>query len=258
METNQATAAIPQPAFADRMRHSKSLIAIVAVLGVTVMALSAALVVNRSEAQPDARVSETRLSDARVADGRASDPRVLTAVPALAAPVAQAAPVNASIQAPTAATKPVPAKVVAAAPKPVYTHPTPRPAPTVIAKNEVCNNCGTVVAVNPVKRQGQVNGVPVGNTTIGLGTVAGGVLGGLLGSQVGGGDGKKAMAVLGAVGGAYAGNKVEQNMKSVTVYDVRIRMNDGSFRNMEVSSPVGVGSQVTVEGNNIRMATAAG
>ena len=41
-----------QPSLSYRLRHSKSLIAIVAVLGVTVMALAAALVVNRSDAQP--------------------------------------------------------------------------------------------------------------------------------------------------------------------------------------------------------------
>ena len=94
----------------------------------------------------------------------------------------------------------------------------------------------------------------VGNTTVGLGTVAGGVIGGLLGNQVGGGSGKTAMTVLGAAGGAFAGNKIEENMKKVTVYQVRVRMNDGSTRNVEVSSSVPVGSKVIVEGNNLRMA----
>ena len=55
-------------------------------------------------------------------------------------------------------------------------------------------------------------------------------------------------------GGAFAGNKIEQNMKKVTVYQVRVRMNDGSTRNVEVSSSVPVGSKVIVEGNNLRMA----
>ena len=39
-----------QPSLSYRLRHSKALVAIVAVLGVTVMALAAALVVNRSDA----------------------------------------------------------------------------------------------------------------------------------------------------------------------------------------------------------------
>lgn len=230
METTQSPGSTYQPAFSDRMKHSKALIAIVAVLGVTVLALAGALVVNRSEAQSGVPA------------------QLAVAAPAIVAP---------AVTAPAPVAKPVP-KVVAVAPKPVYSNNVARPAPVVVARANVCGNCGTVEAVTAVKRQGQVNGVAVGNTTIGLGTVAGGVLGGLLGHQVGGGNGKTAMAVLGAAGGAYAGNKVEQNMKSVTVYDVRVRMADGSVRNMEISSPVAVGSQVTVEGKNLRMATAAG
>ena len=46
-----AESSVYQPGFASLMQHSKALVAIVAVLGVTVMALAAALVVNRSEAQ---------------------------------------------------------------------------------------------------------------------------------------------------------------------------------------------------------------
>ena len=233
METNQANPSV-QPAFADRMRHSKALVAIVAVLGVTVMGLTAALVANRSDAQPGP---------------------VAMSAPGPVASASPAAPVSPSKPAVAAA----PVKT-AVAPKPAPSTYTPanRPAPQVVARSNVCGNCGTVEAVNAVKRQGQVNGVAVGNTTIGLGTVAGGLIGGLLGNQVGGGNGKTAATVLGVAGGAYAGSKVEQNMKSVTVYDVRVRMQDGSLRTLEVSSPVNVGAAVTVEGKNIRLATAAG
>jgi uncharacterized protein YcfJ len=45
------------------------------------------------------------------------------------------------------------------------------------------------------------------------GTVLGGVAGGLLGSQIGGGSGKKVATVLGAAGGAYAGNQVQKGMQ---------------------------------------------
>ena len=102
-----------------------------------------------------------------------------------------------------------------------------------------------------VQRQGQVNGI--GNTEIGLGTVAGGVIGGLLGNQVGGGSGKTAATVLGAAGGAYAGNRVEKNMKKVTAYQMRVRMNDGTYRTIEQGSAIAAGSRVYVEGNTIRM-----
>lgn len=217
MDTNNQIPATPgsQPGFPQRMQHSKALVAIAAVLGVTVMALAAALVVNRSDAHPGG-------TEAKAPTTQSSTTSKLASNTAPAKPVVQQRPA-----------------VVAQAPAP---------------KPVVCADCGTVEAVTPIERQGQVNGVAVGNTTVGVGTVAGGVIGGLLGNQVGGGSGKTAMTVLGAAGGAFAGNKIEQNMKKVTVYQVRVRMNDGSTRNVEVSSAVAVGSKVIVEGNNLRMA----
>jgi outer membrane lipoprotein SlyB len=201
-----------QPGLSQRLQHSKALVAIVAVLGVTVMALAAALVVNRSDAQPGGSAAT-------------NEP-------------AQVAKLAADTSKPQAAK--------------------PHTTPTVVAqaspRANVCAACGTVEAVTPVQRQGKVNGVDVGNTTIGLGTVAGGVVGGLLGNQVGGGNGKTAMTVLGVAGGAFAGNQIEKNMKKVTVYEVRVRMDDGTVRNMEVSSAVAVGAKVVVEGKNLRLA----
>jgi outer membrane lipoprotein SlyB len=208
-----------QPSMGNSLQHSKALIAIVAVLGVTVMALAAALVTNRSDAQSDVpKVAATAAAPASklVADTHQSAP---------ASPIKH------------------------------------KPAPVVVAKSSAaatCADCGTVQSVTAVQRQGQVNGVPVGNTTIGLGTVAGGLLGGILGHQVGGGNGKTAATLLGVAGGAFAGNAVEKNMKKVTVYDVRVRMDDGSTRNMDISTAVPVGSKVIVEGKNLRLATAKG
>lgn len=239
MDTNNQIPATPgsQPAFAQRMQHSKALIAIAAVLGVTVMALAAALVVNRSDAQPggtDALAPTTQSSTtAKLASNYNSNSTTSnsTSTPAKLAPPK-----------PAVQQRPV---VVAQAPTQAQA-PAPRPV--------ACADCGTVEAVTPVQRQGDVNGVAVGDTTIGLGTVAGGVVGGLLGNQVGGGSGKTAMTVLGVAGGAFAGNQIEKNMKKVTVYQVRVRMNDGTTRNVEVSSSIPVGSRVIVEGKNLRMA----
>ncbi len=223
--TNPGFAAAPayQPGIANRMQHSKALVAIVAVLGVTVMALAAALVVNRYEAQPG---------------------------------LATLAPVT------VAQTKPLPAtRLLSETPKPVHAvakHSAVQPKPVQSSQASFCADCATVESVTAVQRQGQVNGVAVGNQTIGLGTVAGGLLGGLLGSRVGGGNGKTLATVAGLAGGAFAGNAIEKNMKRVTVYDVRLRMDDGSKRNMEVSGTVPVGSKVIVEGKNLRMANTAG
>ena len=236
MDTNNQIPATPgnQPAFSQRMQHSKALIAISAVLGVTVMALAAALVVNRSDAQPGGTDAMAPTTQSSTAAKLASN----TTTSSNSAPTpAKLAPAKPAVQ-----QRPV---VVAQAPSQAQA-PAPRPV--------ACADCGTVEAVTPVQRQGDVNGVAVGDTTIGLGTVAGGVVGGLLGNQVGGGSGKTAMTVLGVAGGAFAGNQIEKNMKKVTVYQVRVRMNDGSTRNVEVSSSIPVGSRVIVEGKNLRMA----
>ncbi|MBI2728067.1 MAG: glycine zipper 2TM domain-containing protein [Polaromonas sp.] len=231
METSQlATPNASGPAartgLADRMQHSKALIAIVAVLGITVAALAAALVVNKSDAQPNPYSANT-------------------AVQAPVTPVTAPAHVN---------------KLATTSSKPVAVNNTSRSSstPVQVAKANVCADCGTVESVTAEQRQGQVNGVAVGNQTIGIGTVAGGLLGGIVGNQMGAGNGKTAMTVLGAAGGAYAGNKVEANMKKVTVYNVAVRMDDGSRRNLDVSTSVPVGSKVIVEGQNLRMANAKG
>lgn len=63
------------------------------------------------------------------------------------------------------------------------------------------------------------------------GTVAGGVAGGLIGSQFGGGKGKTLATVVGAAGGAYAGNQAQDYLQKhdtvtttqrncKTVYDI--------------------------------------
>ena len=214
----QSPGAVIEPRLTDRFRQSKALIPTMAVMGVTVMALAAALVVNKSDAQ---------------SGGTSGYAATTQSAPTKEAPAVVRAPATALQRAP----------VVAQA--------DPRlPAPRAVS----CATCGTVESSVAVQRQGKVNGVAVGDTTIGIGTVAGGVLGGVLGNQVGGGNGKTAMTVLGAAGGAYAGNAVEKNMKKVTVYQMRVRMNNGSVRTIEQASPVAAGSSVVVEGNSLRLA----
>ncbi|MDO9360229.1 MAG: glycine zipper 2TM domain-containing protein [Polaromonas sp.] len=228
------------PDFSQKLQHNKTLVAIVAVLGVTVLALAAALVVKPSGAQPGGTMAPLTSS--------ATTEMVVPAPVPVA--VAQPQPAARSNLAPATTRAP------AAAPPLTYNN------GTVVAQNntetrpraDVCASCGRVESVTPVQRQGQVNGVAVGNQTIGLGTVAGGVVGGLLGNQMGSGKGNTAMTVIGAAGGAFAGNAIEKNMKKVTVYQVRVRMDDGTSRTMDVSSNIAVGSRVVVEGKNLRLA----
>ena len=56
------------------------------------------------------------------------------------------------------------------------------------------------------------------------------------------------MTILGAAGGALAGNEIEKNVKKHYSYRVTVRMDDGSFRTLSQSSApaVAVGERVRV------------
>ena len=120
----------------------------------------------------------------------------------------------------------------------------PWSAPGGTTRAVACATCGVVESVAAVQQQGQGSGV---------GVVAGGVVGGLLGHQFGGGKGKTAMTVLGAVGGGLAGNEIEKRARSQTVSDVTVRMDDGSTRTFRRADAPAVGSAVTVDGNSLRL-----
>jgi outer membrane lipoprotein SlyB len=137
----------------------------------------------------------------------------------------------------------------AAAPKPVHTQrgQVQAPAPVLHAAAP-CATCGTVESVNAVKQKGEGTG---------LGAVGGAVVGGLLGHQMGGGSGKKVTTVLGAVGGGVAGNEVEKHARATTVYQVKVRMEDGSLRTVTQNNAPAVGQKVTVEGSTLRVRASA-
>lgn len=126
--------------------------------------------------------------------------------------------------------------------------PAAAPAHTQVAR-AVCASCGVVESVQAVQQKGEGSG---------LGVAGGAVAGGLLGHQVGGGNGKTAMTVIGAVGGAFAGNEIEKRARATTVYDVQVRMEDGSVRTIRRSEPVTAGTKVQVEGTTLRVAGGSG
>ena len=80
------------------------------------------------------------------------------------------------------------------------------------------------------------------------------MIGGLLGNQVGGGNGRKAMTVVGAVGGGLAGHEIEKHARGETVYQVRVRMDNGTTRTVTVKNPPATGARVIVEGQSLRAA----
>ncbi len=93
-----------------------------------------------------------------------------------------------------------------------------RPAHTVKPVAQA-GTLGTVTAITPMYAQ---------ESTSGVGAVLGTVIGAAAGHQIGGGDGKKLATAVGAVGGAFAGNKIEKDRNSkLTGYRVDVRLDDG-------------------------------
>jgi len=167
---------------------------------------------------------------------------------ASAAPVAPAAPAAAPIsiqqtvtvpqEKPKAAAKPsthapvsartaAPMTVAAApyfppAPSAGYSYSPPAPAPAI------CRDCGVVDSVREVAVEAKGGGA---------GAVTGGILGGYIGNQWGRGATRDIATVLGAVGGAYAGNHIEKSAKETKRYDVTVRFEDGNTRTFSSDTP---------------------
>ena len=112
-------------------------------------------------------------------------------------------------------------------------------APRLAAYANTCASCGTVASIHAIALKGDATG---------LGAVAGGVTGAVVGNQIGRGNGNTAMTILGAAGGAFAGNEIEKNVKKHYSYRVTVRMDDGSFRTIsQPSAPaLTVGERVRV------------
>lgn len=115
----------------------------------------------------------------------------------------------------------------------------PRVAQTgsTATKSAACSQCGTIETIREVK-------VPTGQQSGGdqhniLGNVAGGVAGGVIGNQFGGGSGRDALTVVGAVGGALAGREIQRNMRTqetVSRYQTNVRMQDGTLRTVTTNT----------------------
>lgn len=109
---------------------------------------------------------------------------------------------------------------------------------------DVCDTCGTITQITPVQTEGE---------TSGAGAVAGAIIGGVIGHQFGSGSGNDAATAAGAVGGAVAGNEVEERRNANTVYRVKVDMNRGPTRTVDLASAEGftVGDRVRVTGDRL-------
>ena len=102
---------------------------------------------------------------------------------------------------------------------------------------------GRIVSIEPIRTR------PKGS---GVGAVAGGVVGGVLGNKVFGGT---AATVIGAAGGAVAGNNLERNHKEgVAGYRVAVRLDNGQSRTFTENQVGGlrVGDRVRVRGGRLQ------
>ena len=117
--------------------------------------------------------------------------------------------------------------------------------PPIAQAKPICHQCGRIESIHTIQQAARPSGI---------GVAAGAVLGGLLGNQVGGGNGRTLATVAGAVGGGYAGNEVERRTSTTSSYQVRVRMEDGSIRNMPQSGQNGwqIGDRVRIVNGSMR------
>ncbi len=116
------------------------------------------------------------------------------------------------------------------------------------AQAPACYDCGTVQSVQQIEHQGQGTG---------LGAVAGGVLGAVVGHQVGQGNGNTLATLIGAGGGALAGNTVEKNTRKTLSWKVNVAMADGSTRSFNFSTAPAFAAGDHVRVNNGQLLSAA-
>ncbi len=99
---------------------------------------------------------------------------------------------------------------------------TPVNAPVVT----VCARCGVIVSMRDIVTSGEGSG---------LGVAGGAVIGGLLGRQLGGGRGRDLATLVGAVGGAVAGNAVEKKARVTQSREITVLFDDGATRILRVA-----------------------
>ena len=197
-------------------------------LALTIIALATTLVVKNNDTLTDPATMTTGSS--------------ATSTPPVAvnnAPVVAAQPTTTNVNPPINES----ARPVHYAPAPLHHEAGRDYPPQQVATASACATCGVIDGYSAVKIQGQNNGV---------GAVAGGLGGALVGSQIAGRHNHTLGGVVGAIGGGLLGNAIESHQRTITEYDVRVRMADGSIRTVRQSTVPNVGQRVSVEGHTLR------
>jgi outer membrane lipoprotein SlyB len=104
---------------------------------------------------------------------------------------------------------------------------------------------GTVESINQVVEE---------KSPSGAGLVVGGLVGGGLGSLIGSGTGRTVATVVGAAGGAYAGNQVEKKQGQM-VWQIGVRYDDGSSATIRQAQPTNlrIGDRVRVSDTGVEL-----
>lgn len=113
------------------------------------------------------------------------------------------------------------------------------------------------VSEQPAARIGTVESVvqdTVQNVNTTAGTIGGALVGGGLGSLIGGGTGQTVATVVGAIGGAYAGNQMAQRSQTI-VWRITVRYDDGALATIQQTTAPGLrpGDRVRVTSNAIEL-----
>lgn len=176
--------------------------------------------------------------------------------PAVEAKAEHNAPAPSKTAPPKPKPHPKPAQAAAGNPPPDDAVPAPRDAPppgehasrrvadAPPAPPPVCRDCGVIEHIEAIQQKGEGSGI---------GAIGGAILGGVLGHQVGEGSGKQIARIGGAVLGGLAGNEAERRYRTISHYQITVKLEDGTRRVIEQqSAPVWrVGDPVRVRNGQI-------
>ena len=123
------------------------------------------------------------------------------------------------------------------APLPAQGPPAAEAAPQPMVRN--CAECGTVTNIREVKKKGSASGA---------GALTGALIGGGLGYAVGGHGHRTAGTLVGAGGGALAGNYIEKNASAGRTFKIEVRFDNGTTQTFHYDSMPGwsIGSRVRI------------
>jgi outer membrane lipoprotein SlyB len=113
------------------------------------------------------------------------------------------------------------------APLPAQTAPVQPAAGAAPPPPQTCPDCGTIANIKEVKKKG---------TSSGMGAVTGALIGGGLGYAVGGSGHRTAGTLIGAGGGALAGNYIEKSASAGKTFKIEVRFDNGTTQTFHYDS----------------------